>query len=113
LTPLSALAVPVAIAIGATASAPAMVASPNVLRMFFTSILSPSAHHQHPRGSWAAPSRSGAAAGGQRCLAGNKARRPLKAETHLLVLCQPRLTRRFLVLKLFAPFEAVGTVQNL
>src|SRR4029079_18017400 len=47
---LSALAVPVAIAIGATASAPAMVASPNVLRMFFTSILSPSAHHHHPRG---------------------------------------------------------------
>src|SRR6185437_15068113 len=47
---LSALAVPVASAIGATASAPAMVARPNVLRMFLTSILSPSACHQHPRG---------------------------------------------------------------
>jgi hypothetical protein len=37
----------------------------------------------------------------------------VESETHLLVLCQPRLTRRFLVLKLFAPFEAVGTVQTI
>ena len=53
---LSAFAVLVASAIGAAARAPAMVARPNVLRMFFTSFLSPSARLQHPRG------RAGAAA---------------------------------------------------
>src|SRR6185312_16926983 len=50
-TPLSAFAVPVATnieAIGARARAPAMVASPNVVRMFFTSFLSPSARRQRP-----------------------------------------------------------------
>ena len=46
--PLSAFADPVANAIGARASAPAKVARPNVLRMFFTSVLSPSARRQRP-----------------------------------------------------------------
>src|ERR1700682_2140458 len=67
----------------------------------------------HRRGRWAAPSRSGAAAGGMKRLAGQQARRPSKALPRLLVLRQPRLTRRFLLLKLFAPFEAVWTVQKI
>src|ERR687889_316130 len=56
-TPLSAFAVPVANAIGARASAPAMVASPNVVRMFFTSFLSPSARQQRPQARTQMPVR--------------------------------------------------------
>src|SRR5829696_16711 len=58
-TPLSAFAVPVANAIGARASAPAMVASPNVVRMFFTSFLSPSARQQRPHARTQMPSGRG------------------------------------------------------
>src|SRR5215212_10074140 len=70
--PLSAFAVPVSNAIGDRASAPAMVASPNVVRMFFTSFLSPSARQSTPAHAdadadqaevWVVPSRSGTTGG--------------------------------------------------